>query len=93
MFSKLLAPMQLPPTLFSNNLGVTYLFANHVFRSCMKHLTIDYHFVRDLVHLFKLCVVHVSAGDQLADALIKSLSWSRFFYLCNKIGGISGTPS
>ena len=59
----------------------------------MKHLTIDYHFVRDLVQSSELCVVHVSVGDQLADALTKSLSQSRIFSLCNKIGVISGTPS
>ena len=59
----------------------------------MKHLTINYHFVRDLVQSFELCVVHVSTGNQLADARTKALSQSRIFSLCNKIGVISGTPS
>ena len=59
----------------------------------MKHLAIDYHFIRDLVLSSKLCVVHVSAGNQLVDALTKSLSRPRLFSLCNKIGVISGTPS
>ena len=49
LLSKLLAPVQLPSTLFSDNLGATYLSANPVFHSHMKHLTIDYHFVCDLV--------------------------------------------
>ena len=60
--------------MFSNNLGATYLSANPVFHSCMKHLAIDCHFVRDLVQSSELCVAHVSIGDQLADALTKSLS-------------------
>ena len=77
----------LPPC----SLGATYLFTNPVFHSRMKHLAIDYHFVRDLVQSFELCVVHVSTGDQLVDALTKSLSRSRLFDLCNKIGVISGT--
>ena len=72
LLSKLLVPVQSPPTLFLDNLGATYLFANHVFHSHMKHLAIDYHFFRDLVHSFELRVVHVSIGDQLADALTKS---------------------
>ena len=86
-------PVQFPPTLFSNNLGATYLSANLVFHSRMKHLTIDYHFVCDLVQSSELRVVYVSAGDQLVDALTKSLFRSRLFYLCNKICVISGTPS
>ena len=85
--------MQSPPTLFSNNLGVTYLSANLVFHSRMKHLAINHHFIHDLVQLSELRVVHVPTGDQLADALIKSLSWPPLLFLCNKIGFISDTPS
>ena len=51
------------PTLFSDNLSATYPFANPVFHSRMKHLEIDYHFVRDPVQLSELCVVHVFVGD------------------------------
>ena len=79
--------------MFSDNLGTTYLSANLVFHSRMKLLTIDYHFVCGLVQSYELCVVHVSDGDQLANALAKSLSRHRLVSLCNKIGVISGTPS
>ena len=85
--------MQLLPTLFSDNLGTTYLSATPVFHSRMKHLAIDYHFIHDLVQSSELRVVNVSAGDQLVDALTKPLSLSRLFSLCNKIGVISSTPS
>ena len=91
--SELLALVQLSPTLFSDNLGVTYISTNLVFHSRMKHLAIDYHFVYDLVQSFELRVVHFSSGDQLVDALTKLLSRSRLFSLCNKIGVISGTLS
>ena len=63
LMSELLVSMQSPPTLFSDNLGATYLSANLVFHFRMKHLAIDYHFVHDLVQLFELHVVHVSDGD------------------------------
>ena len=89
----LLAIMQLPSTLFSDNLSATYLSANPVFHSRMKHLLIDYHFVRDQVQSYELHVIHVSASDQLVDALTKPISRSRLFSLCNKIGVILGTPS
>ena len=88
----LLALVQLPPNLFLDNLGVTYLSINIVFNSRIKHLAIDYHSVCDLVQSSMLCVVHVSIGNQLVDALTKSLSRSRIFSLCNKIGVIFGTP-
>ena len=93
LLSKLLTPIQLPPTLFSNNLSVTYLSTNPVFHFRMKYLAIDYHFVHDLVQLSELRVVYFSAGGQLADALTKPLSRSHLFLLCNKIGVISSTPS
>ena len=93
LLTELLAPVYLPPTLFSDNLGAIYLSANPVFHSCMKHLVIDYHFVHDLVQSSELRVVYVSVGDQLADTLTKSLFGSHIFYLCHTIGVISGTPS
>ena len=93
LLSELLVPMQSPPTPFSDNLGATYLSANHIFHSRTKHLIIDYHLVHDLVQSSELCVIHVSVGDQLADVLTKSLSRSRHFSLCNKIDVIYDTPS
>ena len=57
----------------------------------MKHFEIYYHFVLYLVQSSELRVVHVSAGDQLADAFTKSLSWSCLFYIYNKIDVIYGT--
>ena len=74
LMSELLILVQSPPILFSDNLGSTYLSANPVFHSCMKHLTINYHFVHDLVKSSELRVVHVFVGDQLDDALTKFLS-------------------
>ena len=93
LLSELRALVHLPPTLFLDNLGVTHLFVNHVFHSRMKHLAIDYHFVRDLVRFFELYVVHIFAKDQLVDALTKSLSHPPLFDLCHKIGVIFDTTS
>ena len=87
LLSELLAPMRFSPTLFSENLNATYLSTNPVFHSHMKHLTIDYHFVRDPACCSCL------PSNQLADALTKSLSRPRLIYICNKIGVISDTPS
>ena len=85
--------MQSSPTLFSYNLGAIYLSANSALHSRMKHLAIDYHFVRDLVQSSELCVAHVFVSDQLADALTKSLSRPHLLSLCNKISVVSYTLS
>ncbi|KAF7140033.1 hypothetical protein RHSIM_Rhsim06G0123900 [Rhododendron simsii] len=37
------------PIIYCDNVGATYVCANPVFHSRMKHITIDLHFVRDLV--------------------------------------------
>ncbi|XP_073263806.1 uncharacterized protein [Populus alba] len=63
-----------PPTVYFDNMGATYLCANPVFHSCMKHIDIDFHFVRDHVSKGQLRVFHVSTTNQLADALTKPLS-------------------
>ena len=81
------------PTIYCDNVGATYLSANPVFHSRMKHLALDYHFVRGNVQFRALRVSHVSTKDQLADALTKPLSRSRFTELINKIGVIKLPPS
>nr|KAJ0190795.1 hypothetical protein LSAT_V11C800429790 [Lactuca sativa] len=39
------------PTLYYDNTGATYLCANPVYHSRMKHAALDYHFVREKVEL------------------------------------------
>ena len=70
LLSELLTPVQLPLTLFLDNLGATYLSTNPIFHSHMKFLAIDYRFVHDMVQLSEPLVVHVSVDDQLADTLV-----------------------
>ena len=82
---ELLVPVQLLLTLFSDNLGATYLSTNIVFYSCMKYLAIGYHFVHDPVPSSEMRIVHVSTSNQLTNALIKPLFRSCLFYLYNKI--------
>ena len=70
---ELLKELDLPiikaPQLFSDNIGATYLCANPIFHTRMKHLTINYHFVRDLVASKELTVSHVPIRHQLANLL------------------------
>ncbi|KAH9680736.1 retrovirus-related pol polyprotein from transposon RE1 [Citrus sinensis] len=91
LLSELRLQLPLPPRLLCDNIGATYLCVNPVFHSRMKHLALDYHFVREKVSAGSLQVAHVSTNDQLADVLTKPLVKSRFALLRSKIGVTDGT--
>ncbi|XP_010531643.1 PREDICTED: uncharacterized protein LOC104807900 [Tarenaya hassleriana] len=93
LLSELGCPSPSAPVIYCDNLGATYLSANPVFHSRMKHIALDYLFVRGLVESGDLRVAHISAADQLADALTKPLPGPPFLQLRVKIGVTSGAPS
>lgn len=82
-----------PPAIYCDNKGATYLCANPMFHSRMKHLALDYHFVRNHVQAANIRVSHIHSSDQLADALTKPLPRPRFASLCVKIGLATPRPS
>ncbi|RVW86582.1 Retrovirus-related Pol polyprotein from transposon RE2 [Vitis vinifera] len=63
--------------IYYDNVGATEVCSNPVFHSRMKHVAIDFHFIRDQVQKGILRVAHVSSTDQLADLLTKSLPRAR----------------
>ncbi|GJZ63287.1 retrovirus-related pol polyprotein from transposon TNT 1-94 [Tanacetum coccineum] len=83
--------LQPPPLLYYDNIGATYLCANPVYHSCMKHFALDYRFVREKVPVGSLRVHHINSTDQLADALTKPLSRAPFLSLRSKIGVSDGS--
>ncbi|KAL9409008.1 hypothetical protein AB3S75_047405 [Citrus x aurantiifolia] len=58
----------------------------------MKHIVIDFHFIRDQVQAGALCAAYISSVDQIADALTKPLRRQRFLQLKLKIGILSRAP-
>ena len=93
VLSELGVTLSSPPLVFCDNVGATFLCANPVFHSRMKHIAIDYHFVRNQVQRGALKVAHVNTRDQLADALTKPLTRVKFLDLRNKIGVRPPSPS
>uniref|UniRef100_A0A1J3JSN7 Retrovirus-related Pol polyprotein from transposon TNT 1-94 n=1 Tax=Noccaea caerulescens TaxID=107243 RepID=A0A1J3JSN7_NOCCA len=81
------------PVIYCDNIGATYLCANPVFHSRMKHIALDYHFIREQVQNGTLRVSHISTHDQLADSLTKPLDRSRFQLQRSKIGVSQAPPS
>lgn len=67
-------------------MGATYVAANPKFHSKMKHLGLDYHFVREHVQNGVIRVSYIYGNDQLADALTKPLARVRFQTLLSNIG-------
>lgn len=82
-----------PPVIYCDNVGATYLCANPVFHSRMKHIALDYHFVRNQVQAGSLRVAHISTHDQLVDTLTKPLPRSTFQRLTSKMGVSRAPPS
>jgi len=83
--------IKITPTLFCDNTGATYLCANPVYHSRMKHIALDYHFVREQISAGQLKVLHVHSQDQLADMLTKPLSRAPFLRNRSKIGVSDGS--
>ena len=78
-------PLPSTPRIWCDNVSATYLAANPVFHSRSKHLELDFHFVRDQVRQKHLIVSYIPTTDQLADALTKPLSKTRFLHLKAKL--------
>ncbi|OIT03526.1 retrovirus-related pol polyprotein from transposon tnt 1-94, partial [Nicotiana attenuata] len=79
-------PLSSSPRILCDNMSTTYICANPAFHSRMKHVEIDFHFVRQLVQSKALEVHHLHAADQVADILTKPLPSSAFLRMYPKLG-------
>ena len=52
-------PLDAAPTVYCDNISTTYICVNPVFHSRMKHVAIDFHFVRDQVQNKEIEVKHL----------------------------------
>jgi hypothetical protein len=58
-------------------MGAKYLAANPIFYGRIKHVEVDYHFVRDHVTKKLLDVRFISTDDQVTDGFTKALPQRR----------------
>ncbi|CAL8155981.1 unnamed protein product [Prunus armeniaca] len=81
LFCDLHVPLHVPPLIHCDNISAIALSSN----PGMKHLHIDYHFVRERVIRGDLLVQHVSSADQFADILTKGLFIPLFQHHCSNL--------
>nr|GLL49744.1 uncharacterized protein LOC109146716 [Ipomoea trifida] len=82
--------MRTTPILITDNLSASYVCKNPVFHSRMKHLALDYFFVREQVTTGSLRVGYVKTSEQVADLLTKPLGQRLFTGFRNKLGLADG---
>ena len=76
------------PSLWCDNIGATYLSANPIFHQRMKHVEVDYHFIRERVSTRQLDVQLISSKNKLVDIMAKPLlatSFSSFRHNLNLV--------
>ncbi|XP_017183840.1 uncharacterized mitochondrial protein AtMg00810-like [Malus domestica] len=75
-----------PPSLYCDNLSTLALSSNPVFHSKIKHLDIDYHFVREKIQKGDLTVHYIPTDNQVADVFTKGLHSPIFLKHCRRLG-------
>ena len=93
LLHELFVTISYPSSIYYDNIRATYICANPVFHSRMKHITFDFHFVHDKIQNGELRVSYVSSSssDQLVYVLNKFLSCQQFHLLWSKIDVSDGS--
>jgi hypothetical protein len=74
LLKELEVPSPRSAQLWFDNIGATYLTSNLIFHTRMKHIEVDYHFVRERVAQGSLEVRPISTRDQVAHGFTKPLT-------------------
>jgi hypothetical protein len=74
LLAELHSPISKSTLVYYDNVNAVYLSTNPVQHQRTKHVEIDLHFVRDLVAVGDVRVLHVLTTSQFADIFTKGLS-------------------
>ncbi|KAL6287645.1 hypothetical protein ACE6H2_012035 [Prunus campanulata] len=73
------------PLLLCDNLSALALSSNPIYHSQIKHMDIDFHFVRERVQCKDLVTQYIPTEDQTADVLTKGLHGPVFHKHCTNL--------
>ncbi|GJV90330.1 ribonuclease H-like domain-containing protein [Tanacetum coccineum] len=85
LLRKLHTPLSFATLVYCDNVSAVYLSCNPVQHQRTKHIKIDIHFIRDLVALGHVRVLHVLSRYQFADIFTKGLSSALFEEFCTSL--------
>jgi hypothetical protein len=77
ILQELQVPHSKSAKLWCDNIGVKYLASNPIFHGRMKHIEVNYHFIRDRVSKKLLDVRFISTNDKIANGFTKALPQRR----------------
>ena len=80
-----------PTIIYCDNQSCIKLFENHVFHDKLKHIKIEYHFIRDWVQRGAVQWEYISIDDQVVDILTKSLSKGKHERFQDLMGVVANT--
>nr|GEW75863.1 ribonuclease H-like domain-containing protein [Tanacetum cinerariifolium] len=85
LLHELHTPLSSATLVYCDNVSVVYLSCNPVQHQRTKHIEIDIHFVRDLVVVGQVRVLHVPSRYQYADIFTKCLPSALFEEFCSSL--------
>lgn len=71
LLNELLYHISQMPTIFCDNIGVSYLSKNPIFHTKMKQIAMDFHYLSNNMNSRRVVVKYLSSMDQVADTLTK----------------------
>lgn len=84
MLQELGVQVPFPLKIFTDNLGASFIARNPIAHICLKHVTLDLHFVCERTEKGELIVEHIPGTKQWADILTKALSPKAFLSRCRQ---------
>ena len=74
--------------IYSDNNGALLLAKNPVFHERTKHISVKYHYIRDLIDKGIIDLIYINTSEQKADGLTKALEKIKFKGFLNYLGFI-----